>query len=216
MNRTFHIPQPKATHCPAGAVLIGVSTGGPRALEAILPALPADLPWPVVVAQHMPANFTAGLAARLDQHCALHVVEAAQAMPLLAGQIYLARGGCDVTLFHHGSEICVAPCAVDPALFWHPSVDLLVRSAMQVFPAEALIGVLLTGMGDDGAAAMTELRQQGGRTLAESAESAVVFGMPAELIRRGGAAEVAHLQEIAGVLKRWLPHRHCDPALLNP
>ncbi|WP_207462057.1 chemotaxis-specific protein-glutamate methyltransferase CheB [Azospirillum sp. SYSU D00513] len=188
-----------------GVVLVGVSTGGPRTLEDILPALPAAFPWPVVVAQHMPPAFTNTLAKRLDEICALHVTEVAMPMPLQPGTVYIARGGADVTLSKRGSQRLVMPMPAAPELHWHPSVDRLVESALRVVPPERLAGVLLTGMGSDGAAAMADLAARGGRTIAESEESCVVFGMPQELIRRGGATVTLPSERIADQLVRWIP-----------
>ncbi|WP_029006964.1 chemotaxis-specific protein-glutamate methyltransferase CheB [Azospirillum halopraeferens] len=188
-----------------GVVLVGVSTGGPGALEEILPLLPAGFPWPVVVAQHMPQNFTATLARRLDDVCAVRVVEAALPVPLEPGIVVIARGGADAVLAVRGGRLVVAPVPVDTARPWHPSVDRLVESALRLVRPDRLVGVQLTGMGSDGAAAMADLHARGGRTIAESEESAVVFGMPHELIRRGGADAVLAVEDIAAQLTRWLP-----------
>jgi two-component system chemotaxis response regulator CheB len=195
-------PQP-ATRVD-GCVLIGVSTGGPRTLEEILPELPANLPWPVVIAQHMPGPFTGPFALRLDRLCALKVVEVAGPMPLTAGHVYIGRGDADVVIQRKLGRLTVNSVPSDPSLRWHPSVDRLVRSARDHMPAEALIGVELTGMGDDGAAAMTALKAEGGRTIAEAESSAVVFGMPAELIRLGGATLTLPARTIPGQLVSWL------------
>jgi len=180
-----------------GLVLIGVSTGGPPALDTVLSRLPADFPWPIVVAQHMPASFTGPLARRLDRLCALKVVEATLPMPLAAGHVYIGKGDADVivSLRPDGPVVLAAPSL--PEHRWHPSVDRLVDSAMQHFAPERLIGVLMTGMGSDGAEAMTRLKGQGGRTIAEAEDSAVVWGMPGELVRRGGAQVIASLEQIA-------------------
>ncbi|WP_448190802.1 chemotaxis-specific protein-glutamate methyltransferase CheB [Azospirillum sp. sgz301742] len=187
-----------------GVVLIGVSTGGPSTLEEILPNLPQGFPWPVVVAQHMPPTFTATLAHRLNDICPLTVVEAAQAMALEPGTVYIARGGADVVLSRRGGALMVMPVPPDEARPWHPNVDRLVESASQHVEAGRLVGVLLTGMGVDGAAAMAEMHGRGGRTIAESEASAVVFGMPAELIRRQGADAVLPAEQIATQLIRWV------------
>lgn len=187
-----------------GAVLVGVSTGGPRTLEEILPALPAGFPWAVVVAQHMPGSFTAAFAQRLDRICALDVVEVAAPMPLSPGRIYIGRGDADVVVDTRLGRPVVTSVASDPAMRWHPSVERLVASAREVFPPEALIAVQLTGMGNDGAAAMAELRRAGGRTIAESEETAVVFGMPAELIRLGGATRTLRANAIPNQIQTWL------------
>jgi len=187
-----------------GCVLIGVSTGGPRTLEEILPDLPADLPWPVVIAQHMPAAFTGPFAQRLDRICALKVVEVTSPAPLSPGHVYIGRGDADVVIERKLGRLVVNTVASDPALRWHPSVDRLVRSARDHMPADALIGIELTGMGDDGAAAMAALKTAGGRTIAEAESSAVVFGMPAELIRLGGATLTLPARSIPGQLVGWL------------
>lgn len=186
-----------------GVVLVGVSTGGPRALEEILPKLPASFPWPVLVAQHMPLNFTDAFARRMDGLCALQVREVAQPMPLVAGQVYIGRAGTDLAVTERGGTLYAAPRPEAAGMPWHPSVDVLVDSAMKHLPPERLLGVMLTGMGYDGAAAMTRLHRAGGRTVAESADTAVVFGMPQELIARGGASLVLPLGAIAQQMKSW-------------
>nr|WP_301311795.1 chemotaxis-specific protein-glutamate methyltransferase CheB [Azospirillum lipoferum] len=187
-----------------GVVLVGVSTGGPSTLEDILPLLPAGFPWPVVVAQHMPVAFTATLARRLDELCALRVVEVERATVLEPGMICIARGGADVELARRGGRLQAVSVPASPDRPWHPNADRLVTSALRLLPPERLVGVLLTGMGNDGAVSMTELHARGGRTVAESEDSAVVFGMPQELIRRGGANIVLPSDRIAGQLTRWL------------
>lgn len=187
-----------------GVVLIGVSTGGPSTLEEVLPALPAGLPWPVVVAQHMPPTFTATLARRLHEICPLAVVEVERAMELLPGTIHIARGGADIQLVRRRDRVMVTPIPPLPGKPWHPNVDAMVESALALFPASQLVGVLLTGMGNDGAATMAEIFRNGGRTIAESEDSAVVFGMPRELIECGGAGAVLPADRIAGQLTRWL------------
>jgi two-component system, chemotaxis family, protein-glutamate methylesterase/glutaminase len=187
-----------------GVVLVGVSTGGPPALDALLSPLPVDYPWPILVAQHMPATFTGPLARRLDKLCALTVVEVTETMPLLAGHVYIAKGDTDMIVsLRAGAPVAMAAPALSEYR-WHPSVDRLVSSAMQHLEASHLIGVLLTGMGNDGAAAMTRLRAQGGRTIAEAEETAVVWGMPGELVRAGGANSVVPLDKIAHKLVEWV------------
>lgn len=194
---------PAATPPVPGLVLIGVSTGGPRTLEDILPALPANFPWPVLVAQHMPANFTTTFARRMDSLCALEVLEVTAPMPLKAGQVYIGRGGGDLVVSDRGGVLYAAPRPETPAVLWHPSVEIMVDSAMKHLPPRRLIGVMLTGMGNDGAEAMARLHAAGGKTIAESAETAVVFGMPAELIERGGASLVLPCTGVAAQLRMW-------------
>jgi two-component system chemotaxis response regulator CheB len=187
-----------------GVVLVGVSTGGPSTLEDILPLLPAGFPWPVVVAQHMPAAFTATLARRLDELCALKVVEVERATVLEPGMVCIARGGADVELARRGGRLQAVSVPAAPDRPWHPNADRLVASALRLLPPDRLVGVLLTGMGNDGAASMADLHARGGRTIAESEDSAVVFGMPQDLIRRGGANIILPSDRIAGQLTRWL------------
>lgn len=158
-------------------VSIGASTGGPRALAEILPALPATLPAAVVVAQHMPAGFTTTMAERLDQQCALRVAEARDGDWLEPGAALIAPGGQHTSVEREGG-IWVARVreAPDDAVY-RPSVDLLLHSVAEAAGRQA-VGVVLTGMGSDGAAGLRALREAGGRTLVESEESAVIYGMP--------------------------------------
>ena len=188
-----------------GLVLVGTSTGGPPALEALLIPLPADFPWPVLVAQHMPAGFTGPLARRLAGLCALPVLEVTQPTRLEAGRIYIGRGDADLVVSRRPSGLIAMTVPSDPDYPWHPSTDRLVRSAMQHVPASQLVGVLMTGMGDDGAEALTLLRAQGGATIAEAEETAVVWGMPGELVRLGGASYVVPLPAIALRVQRLVP-----------
>ena len=186
-----------------GLLLVGVSTGGPRTLEDILPLLPEDFPWPVLVAQHMPAAFTRPFAERLNTICALDVVEAAQPMPLERGTIYVGKGGADMVVSRRAGKLMVLPKPESKELLWHPSVELLGRSALEHCEASQIVAVMLTGMGYDGADAFAEVRKRGGRTVAESKDTAVVFGMPAELIERGGASIVLPSDKIAAQINLW-------------
>lgn len=180
-----------------GLVLVGTSTGGPPALDALLAPLPAQFPWPIVIAQHMPASFTGSLARRLDRLCALSVQEVDRATPLLPGHAYIGRGDADLVISRRAGALTALAAPSSEAFFWHPSVERLVASAMAALPAERLIGVLLTGMGSDGAKGMAELKAQGGATIAEAAETAVVWGMPGALVAAGGASIVAPLDRVA-------------------
>ncbi|MEE3622435.1 CheB methylesterase domain-containing protein [Nitrospirillum sp. BR 11752] len=185
-------------------VLIGCSTGGPPALDAVLDGLPADFPWPVVVAQHMPATFTGALARRLDRLCPLTVREVTRPVPLVPGHVYIGKGDADVILSRRPAGLMVMPAPSKEEHRWHPSVDRLVDSALEHVDARLLVGVLMTGMGYDGAAAMTRLRARQGRTVAEAEETAVVWGMPGELVKAGGADVVAPVDQIASHLRRMV------------
>jgi two-component system chemotaxis response regulator CheB len=186
-----------------GLLVIGASTGGPRALEIVLTGLPLGFPWPVLVAQHMPAAFTRAFADRLNQCCALEVVEAGSAMAVEAGRVYIGRGGADMLLASRGGRLTVLPAPENPEFLWHPSVELLGRSVMQHFDPRRTTAVLLTGMGHDGSDAFTEIKRRGGHTIAESEDSAVVYGMPAELVNKGGASLVLAAEKIAAQLSTW-------------
>ncbi len=183
-----------------GLVLVGCSTGGPPALDMLLGDLPADFPWPIVVAQHMPASFTGPLSRRLDKLCALSVLEVTSSAPLAPGHVYIGRGDADVLISRRAGSLRAMAAPSSSAHNWHPSVDRLVESAMRLLPAHSLIGILMTGMGADGAVTMAELKRRGGLTIAESAETAVIWGMPGALVELGGATFVNPLEQIGSSL----------------
>lgn len=187
-------------------ILIGVSTGGPRTLEDILPLLPADLPAPVLVAQHMPASFTKSLSGRLDNMCPMSVSEIDKMTPLESGNIYIGRGGADLTLAVRQHRLVGLSRPEDPEFLWHPSVELLGQSALHCCEPSNVLGIILTGMGNDGCVAFSELHSHGATTIAESEESAIVFGMPAELIARQGATHILPASAIAQEIIRWAGH----------
>ena len=186
-----------------GLVVIGVSTGGPSTLEEILPKLPADFPFPVIIAQHMPAAFTGPFAQRMNQHCQLEVSEVTRPTELIPGNAYIARGGADVSVVERAGKLTVLAKPESAKHLWHPSVEMLGRSILEHCDAAHVIAVMLTGMGNDGADAFTEIRKQGGRTIAEAEESAIIFGMPRELIERGGATLVLPADKISAQLVTW-------------
>ena len=197
------VPAPAKTFCGRSEriVVIGVSTGGPRTLMDILPRLPRDFPAPVVVVQHMPADFTGPFAERLDRHCALRVKEAANNDGLTPGQVLVAPGGYHLKVRKRlGSREIRCHLSREPATLYVPSVSVTMASLLDVVDARRLIGVLLTGMGDDGADTMVRIKQGGGLTIAEAEETAIVWGMPREAIERGGAALVLPSHAIADAL----------------
>jgi two-component system chemotaxis response regulator CheB len=151
----------------------------------------------------MPAAFTKSFAERLDLICPMAVVEAANPMPLEPGTIYIGKGGADMLVSTRIGKMMVVPKPENPEMLWHPSVELLGRTALAHYRAEQIIGVMLTGMGSDGADSFTEIRQRGGRTIAESQDSAVIFGMPKELIDRGGASLTLRAGAVATQVNLW-------------
>lgn len=179
-------------------VVIGCSTGGPAALQQVVPALPRDFSAPVVVVQHIPVGFSKPLAEHLDRKSHLEVRHAQNGDSLIPGRVLVAPAGFDLTF--HG-RIGSATVALDkgsapvPPGGFRPSVDVVMTSAAQVF-GDAVMGVLMTGMGRDGAMGMKEIKKYNGRTIAEAESSCVVFGMPRAAIEAGAADRVAPLPQI--------------------
>lgn len=177
-------------------VAIGASTGGTEALREVLEALPATSP-AILIVQHMPEKFTTAFARRLDQSCAVRVREAEDGDQVLPGQVLIAPGNLHMLLVRNGSRYTVK-IQEGPHVSRHrPSVDVLFRSAAQAAGKNAM-GMLLTGMGDDGARGLLEMRQMGSLTLAQDEASCVVFGMPKEAIQRGAAVRTLPLNKMAG------------------
>ena len=179
-------------------VAIGASTGGTEALRTILTALPDDAPG-IVVVQHMPERFTAAFAQRLDQICGITVKEAVPGDRVVRGQALIAPGNRHLLLHRHGTQYEVE--LVDgPRVSRHrPSVDVLFRSVAQAAGPHA-VGVLLTGMGDDGAAGLLEMKRGGATTLAQDEATSVVFGMPKEAIERGAVDRVLPLAGMSAAI----------------
>ncbi|QBI00250.1 protein-glutamate methylesterase/protein-glutamine glutaminase [Pseudoduganella albidiflava] len=175
-------------------VAIGTSTGGTLALEEVLTALPRVTPG-IVIVQHMPEKFTAAFADRLDKLCQIEVREARHNDRVLPGRALIAPGGKHMLLRRDGARYCVD--VIDgPLVNRHrPSVDVLFRSVARHAGANAL-GIIMTGMGDDGAAGLLEMRKAGARTVAQDEESCVVYGMPKEAVKRGGVEKSVPLKAI--------------------
>jgi two-component system chemotaxis response regulator CheB len=188
-----------------GLVLIGVSTGGPPALETLLTGLPANFPWPILIAQHLPASITGPLSKRLDGLSALTISEVRQTATLRPGCVFIGRGDADLIVTRRGTRLVAMAAPANPEYPWHPSADRLVRTAMAHLPARQIVGVLLTGMGSDGVLAMADLHAEGGRTIAEAKETAVVWGMPGELVAAKRADWIVPLPSIADCLQRLMP-----------
>ncbi|MEO0587620.1 MAG: chemotaxis response regulator protein-glutamate methylesterase [Planctomycetota bacterium] len=166
-------------------ICIGSSTGGPPVLEHVLPAIPADFPTPIVVAQHMPELFTRSMAARLDELCQRPVVHAAHGDALDPHAITICPGGQHTHLHRVGSASCRFHISDEPASeVYKPSVSVLFDSAAKVFGARVL-GAVLTGIGDDGKTGAQAIKQAGGTVLAQTAESCVVYGMPRAVTEAG-------------------------------
>lgn len=176
-------------------VCIGASTGGTEALREVLEALPADSPG-IVIVQHMPEKFTNAFARRLDSLCAVSVKEAEDGDVVQRGRVLIAPGNFHMALTRSGMRYSVKIVEGPHVSRHRPSVDVLFRSAAQYAGRNAL-GVLLTGMGDDGAKGLLEMKNSGSLTVAQDEESSVVFGMPKEAIELGAARKVLALRKVA-------------------
>lgn len=196
------VPAVDVSHCEL--CVIGASTGGPAALQYILERLPASFPLPLAIVQHMPAGFTAPFADRLNSLCRLRVGEAKEGERLVPGRVLIAPAGRQLRL----SNSLTVLLSSEPLEARHaPSVDVLMKSADRARRGKVL-GVLMTGMGDDGAEGMSIIRAHGGRTIGENEASCTVYGMPRAALLRGGVDWMLSLQEIAAVLEevgqgRW-------------
>ncbi|MEB3102828.1 chemotaxis-specific protein-glutamate methyltransferase CheB [Ferviditalea candida] len=187
-------PAPGSNELSA-VVVIGVSTGGPGTLMEVLPRLPSDLKAAVVVVQHMPASFTSSFARRMSEACAISFKEAEACDILANGRGYLAPGGYQLLVHRDGKLLRLSS---SPETQFMPSVNVTMASVLERCGGERMVGVIMTGMGDDGADTMVKVREAGGITIAEDESTAIVFGMPQEAIKRGGAEIVAPSYKIAG------------------
>jgi two-component system chemotaxis response regulator CheB len=176
-------------------VAIGSSTGGPAALQIILTRLPAEFPAAIVISQHMPRGFTGPLAERLNKLSKVNIIEAAVGDPVEAGTVLICPGGYHLSLNKKGQKTIVSLKEGRLTDKYIPSVDLMMTSVAHTFGANAM-GVILTGMGNDGKKGMLEIKAKGGYTISESEESAVVFGMPAEAIKANAVESIIPILEI--------------------
>jgi two-component system chemotaxis response regulator CheB len=191
---------PVSSAAPNKVVAIGVSTGGPQALEYVLSQLPGDFPGAITVVQHMPEGFTDMFARRLDEVCPLRVKEAQSGDQLQPGRVLICPGNrhMKVRRLPIGDVVALSD---EPRVNGHrPSADVLLRSVAEQFKTQA-VGVLMTGMGDDGAEGLGAVKKEGGMTLAQSEESCVVYGMPKAAIERGYAIRVVGLDNIGATLQ---------------
>ena len=192
------------------AVVIASSTGGPRALAALVPQLARDLPAAVFIVQHMPAGFTKSMARRLDAVSPLAIDEAVHGEAVVKGRVYVAPGGQHMTVVHgvDGPQIALE----DTAPVWgvRPAADVLFRSAAMVFGGMT-VAVVLTGMGRDGADGARAIRAAGGRTLVQDRDSAAIFGMPQATIQLAGADRIASLAEIGSAISDLVGAVHHVP-----
>lgn len=187
------------------AVAIGTSTGGPNALSTVLPQLPADLPVPVLIVQHMPPVFTARLAERLNQLSAIEVIEATDRMVVEPGKAYLAPGNFHMTLRRQGTAMTIALNQEAPECSCRPAVDVLFRSVAQTYGSN-LLSIVLTGMGQDGLKGCEFIRKAGGYVIAQDEPTSVVWGMPGAAARSGLAQQILPLEKIGLEISMMVRH----------
>ncbi|GLY26983.1 chemotaxis response regulator protein-glutamate methylesterase [Kineosporia sp. NBRC 101731] len=181
---------------PFGLLAIGSSTGGPDALATVLASLPGDLPVPVVITQHMPPVFTKMLAQRLDSISRLSIVEAAEGDAVERGKVLIAPGGLHMEMKSKGTGVFVHLSDAPPENFCRPAVDVMFRSVAAVY-RNRVLGLVLTGMGRDGAAGAGVIRSAGGEVFAQDEASSVVWGMPGATVMAGQADRVLPIEQIA-------------------
>lgn len=184
------------------ALALGLSTGGPNALTELLPALPGDLPVPVLVVQHMPPVFTKHLAEALAPRCALRVEEAVDGAVVEPGTVWIAPGDHHMRVTRRDHEVRLALSSTEPPEHsCRPAVDVLFRSVAQVY-GSATLAVIMTGMGQDGLVGCQHVKEAGGQVVAQDQATSVVWGMPGFVVRAGLADAVLPLAELAGELRR--------------
>jgi two-component system chemotaxis response regulator CheB len=185
-------------HRRVSIVAIGSSTGGPKALQHIISRIPKDFPVPILIAQHMPPAFTGPFAERLNQLSSIEVKEAERGEPITKGVAYIAPGRGHMGIYRKKlTETAITISEERGEYIYRPSVDVLMLSAVESFSGSVL-GVILTGLGNDGSKGMKEIKNKGGRTIAESEETCVVYGMPRAVAEAGTADKIVPLDEIAG------------------
>lgn len=203
-HQTLSIPK---GHIPEGArktiqklavVAIGTSTGGPKALQEVLPLFPSDFPAAILVVQHMPKAFTGPFAERMNDLCPLTVKEAKGGELVRPGQILIAPGGIHMKVVRRKStEVNIELTSIPEDYPYRPSVDVMMQSVAEVYPGRGL-GVVMTGMGADGMKGMVAIKERHGRTIAQDEASSIIYGMPKAVVDKGAADKVVPLSQIAG------------------
>ncbi len=190
-------PAPRSSHHAAASIVaLGTSTGGPKALQEILPLFPADLPVPVLIVQHMPRGFTGPFAKRLNGLCKVKVREAEQNDPIEPGVVYIAPAGQHMTVVRRSTSRAIVRLATTPEKMLHmPSVDVMMLSAAEVYRSLCM-GVILTGMGADGAKGMEAIQREGGVTVGQDEASCTVYGMPRSCAEMGVTQVVVPLLQV--------------------
>jgi two-component system chemotaxis response regulator CheB len=202
---TPHLPLvvSKGHHATADIVVLGISTGGPQALRQMIPQLGVDFPVPVAIVLHMPVGYTAMYAQRLNELSPLNVSEARAGDPVVSGQVLVAPAGRHMTFRRTPTGVNVHLDVRPTESSYRPSVDELFRSAAEVYGGRVL-GVVMTGMGNDGTAGAQKIRAAGGRIITEAESSCVVFGMPRSVIEAGASDRTAALSDVPQTILEML------------
>ena len=193
---TYNLAKPSVHIKPIMAILLGISTGGPKSLAEMLPKLCSMTDLPILLVQHMPPNFTKSLADSLDTKCSHKVIEGLPGTVIQDKTVYIAPGGCHMVVNAKGASFVLDNNNNPPENGCRPSVDVLFRSAAQAYPTDSLVGVILTGMGNDGTPSLQYLKKQNAYLIAQDEDSSVVFGMPRAAAATGLLDKVATLMHI--------------------
>lgn len=205
--RASDLPRKKSLRSATAIVALGISTGGPTALEKILPILPVDLPVPILVVQHMPAGFTAPFAERLNNLCTVSVREASHGEVVQAGAVYIAPAGYHMTVGRSTNSQTLICLGFKPENQVHvPSADVMMQSVATAFQSQAM-GVIMTGMGSDGAQGMTAIHREGGFTVGQDEQSCAVYGMPRVCAEMGILDRIVPLLQIPHEILRATRYR---------
>jgi two-component system chemotaxis response regulator CheB len=196
----LEMPKPLGykSHRKTAIVVIGTSTGGPKALQNIMPRIPKNFPVPILIVQHMPPAFTGPFAERLNQLCEIDIKEAEEGEPIQKGAAFVAPGRGHMSIIRKKvTKTIISISENREDYIYKPSVDILMLSAVESHSGQ-ILGVILTGLGNDGEMGMKAIKDSGGRTIAESEESCIVYGMPKSVISAGLADKIVPLEEVAG------------------
>ncbi|MCG6167275.1 chemotaxis response regulator protein-glutamate methylesterase [Leptospira sp. FAT2] len=195
-----------AKKTPVQAICIGTSTGGPRALQEVFSRVPADISLPILVVQHMPAGFTKAFAMRLNEHSKIRVKEAEDGEPIEPNTGYVAPGDAHLSVQSRGGRKWIALNREAPVNGHRPSIEVLLNSAIEEYKS-GIIGVIMTGMGKDGSAAMVKVKEAGGSTIAQDEQTSVIYGMNRQAVEMGGVEYIEPVTEIINRIQIILKER---------
>ncbi|TGK31745.1 chemotaxis response regulator protein-glutamate methylesterase [Leptospira gomenensis] len=191
-------PAPTSKKTPIQVICIGTSTGGPRALQEVFSRIPEDISLPILVVQHMPAGFTKAFAMRLNDHSKIRVKEAEDGEPIESGVGYVAPGDLHLSIQSRGGRKWIALNREAPVNGHRPSIEVLLNSAVEEYKS-GIIGVIMTGMGKDGSAAMVKVKEAGGSTIAQDEQTSVIYGMNRQAVEMGG---VEYIEPVTDIINR--------------